>query len=69
MEEAAVKTLLGSVYGLDRLTALNELRGQLDDELLATVHECRVARCTWDQIGQALYISKQAARKRFIHLD
>lgn len=52
-------------YELERLRAL---RAQVDRTMRlieANVDDARRKGCTWEQIGDALGISKQAAQQRF----
>lgn len=46
-----------------RLAAMR--RGLIEKEILDIVHEAREESVTWDQIGEAVGTSGEAARKRY----
>lgn len=48
-----------------RIIAASEALGQAEGELRAAVAEARAAGDTWDAIGIALGVSRQAAYQRF----
>ena len=52
-------------YLASALTAARELADRVDWALLSLVGEARASGMTWEQLGQALGVSKQAAHQRF----
>ena len=50
---------------LTRVAALALEITEADDELVTAVAAARSAGCTWEQIGGAMGISKQAAHSRY----
>lgn len=55
----------GATTPLERLTALRALLDAADQVARETVAAARRSRASWQQVGQALAVSKQAAQKRF----
>lgn len=67
-----VRSLLPTATGpatadhlLQALTATQELADRMDWVLLSLVGEARGAGLSWDRLGGALGVSKQAVHKRF----
>jgi hypothetical protein len=50
---------------LDRLSAIEELRAWLDDQEKEAAIGARLARCTWNEMGQAIGSTRQAAWNRW----
>ena len=50
---------------LDRLSALYSVTVNLDDFQKTLVNTARTESATWEQIGAALSVTKQAAQKRY----
>jgi hypothetical protein len=50
---------------LARLAAISELRAELDRQELAAVLDAEARGTSWQRIGDALGISKQAAHRKF----
>lgn len=50
---------------LERLRAIEEEFAKLDDQRTAAVIEARAAGHTWQEIGGALFLTDEGARKRW----
>lgn len=51
---------------IDALTQLADIQRQLDDQMAETVLALRAQGFSWDQIGQALGMTRSAAYKKFV---
>jgi hypothetical protein len=58
---------------LDTLEQLQKQRAQTETQIQAAVRSCREyaswPEITWDDIGKSLGVSKQAAHKKYRHLE
>jgi hypothetical protein len=54
-----------STGNTDRLHLLQQMRSDLDSLERLTVKECRNCDWTWQEIGDALGTTRQAAQQRF----
>lgn len=57
--------LRGDITNVQRLVMLQTLRRNLDQLEQGIVADCRAECVTWDQIGSALDVTRQAAQQRF----
>ena len=58
----ASKDMAGALAGLSRV---HKMAREMDDIVRRTVAEVKSDGATWEQIGEALGVSKQAAHHRF----
>jgi hypothetical protein len=56
---------VGPDRGLDRLTAIDEMRAWLDGEEQPAAIGVRMAGCTWIQMGEAIGANRQTAMHRW----
>ena len=56
---------LRPVNPVDKLRLAAMRRGLIEKEILDIVHEAREISVTWDQIGEAVGTTGEAARKRY----
>lgn len=74
-DEASATALVNSYFGLvERQSALtglgmlSELKAQIDELVVALVKVARQEESTWDEIGKALNVTRQAAYMRYKEL-
>lgn len=65
--EGAEPEDLRPVDPLDKLRLAAMRRGLLEKEILEVVRDARGSSATWDQIGEAVGTTGEAARKRYSH--
>jgi len=65
LRRAVASSLSDREQALDRITAIDQLRRELDDQEKMAVIGARMARRTWAELGAAVGTSRQAAYNRW----
>lgn len=68
MAETLARQVVDLVHrstGLESLAACRQVQTEVDTEISFHVHNARIEGASWDEIGAALGMTRQAAHKRF----
>ena len=68
-QEFARKVLTEAAQPILILESICILRREFDRLIDLAVADCRAEGRSWAEIGEALEVTRQAARRRFMHLD
>lgn len=58
---------LRPVSAVDKLRLAAMRRGLIEKEIVGIIHDAREESASWEQIGEAVGTSGEAARKRYSH--
>ncbi len=64
-EQAIVATGAQALPPLERLALAGQVRARAEQVVTLKVVECRASGATWQQVGDALGVSMQAAQQRY----